>query len=224
MQIHNILSLWYGKWIIFVSDNRKKGMKKAMFILAALLVTVPKAQAFEPLPKHEVSLQYGYVTAPEFALMFAGIFGTLFSLGTASMSEIKCTGEISGQYYHRLGERWMVGCAGGYEHAGLSFEDSEGNVRPASVNGHFMSLLPSAKLYWNSKMHFAMYTKVQAGATMTVMPDDDDENHQKADLGCYISFNLVPAGMEFGGESLRGFAELGFGTQGIISVGLKKTF
>ena len=193
-----------------------------MLILAALLIAAPKVQAFEPLPQHEVSLEYGYVTAPEFALVFAGIFGTLFTLGTSSLSEIKCTGELSGQYYHRLGEKWMVGCAGGYEHASLSFEDSEGNVKPATVNGHFMSLLPSAKLYWSSRKHFAMYTKAQAGATMTVMPDDDE--HSQADLDWYISFNLVPAGMEFGGESLRGFVELGFGTQGIISAGVKKTF
>lgn len=199
-------------------------MKKAILILSALLIAAPKAQAFEPLPQHEVSLQYGYVTAPEIALMFAGIFGTLFTLGTYSIDEITCTGEITGQYYHNLGERWMVGCAGGYEYANLSFKDKEGNPTQSSVNGHFMSLLPSAKVYWNNYRHFAMYTKMQVGATMTVMPDTEQENLSVSDLGCYFSFNLVPAGMEFGGESLRGFAEIGFGTQGIVSIGLKKTF
>lgn len=55
------------------------------------------------------------------------------------------------------------------------------------------------------------------------MPDTNGENLDKADFGAIIGFQLNLIGMDFGGSDVRGFLELGVGTQGFISLGIKKS-
>lgn len=199
-------------------------MKKTVLLIAALLVASPKVMAIEePLPDKELSFEYSMITGPDIAMFWAGVFVSVFSLGHYTLNDISCTGQFSFQYCHSLGERWMVGCSTSYEHAGFTMEDKNGVVDPDRTGGHFFSIMPTAKCYWFNKPHFGMYSEAQVGALASIMPDTNGENLDKADFGAVIGFQLNLIGMDFGGPDVRGFLELGVGTQGFISLGIKKS-
>lgn len=199
-------------------------MKRIAAILLALLLTVPKAVAFEPLPKQEMSFSYSYVTGPQFALFWGGVFASLFSFGVYSLDDFYTTGQFSAQYHHSLGKRFMVGCAVDYEWDGLTFKDRNDVPIDGISSAHFATLLPSAKLYYSSGLHFSSYCKLQTGLMLAVQPDTDSEDLSGTKVEPLWAIHFVPIGMEFGGQDLRGFFELGLGTQGLLTCGIRKSF
>lgn len=201
-------------------------MKKSLVVLLAVLLLAPAQgrAAFEPLPEREFSLHYSYLTGPEIALFFTGIFSTMFTLGHYSIDRVNCTGLLSAEYGHLLGNRWVAGGAVGYEYADLTFKDKNGNERPDNVNGHFISVMPTLKYYYTNGARFAMYAKAQVGALLYLMPDTGDDKPSHTDTDLTLGFQVSPVGLEFGQGPTRRCVEVGFGTQGFVSVGLKKAF
>lgn len=200
-------------------------MKKAIILILALLIASPKSHAFEPLPKNDINFQYSTITGPQIASVFVGVFATAFSLGTYTLDEIKSTGMFSVQYYHSLGKRFMVGCSTGYEYLALILKDKNGAIRDGDVGNHFISLLPSVKFYYINNPHFSAYAKLQGGLLM--MCDrviNEDQVEDRFDVGTGFAIQAVPFGMEFGGESLRGYVEAAYGSQGLLAVGIRKSF
>lgn len=201
-------------------------MKKAIFTFLALLIAVPKSHAIEPIPEQEISFQYSTITAPQFINFFVGAFSSALSLGTFTIDDMKCTGLFSVQYHHAVSKRIMLGCTTGYEYASLVLKDKDGAIRDGSIGQHYVSILPSAKLYYNYNQHFGMYGKLQAGILMQMDKSrvENDEVVDEFQMNPSFSFHVVPFGCEFGGESIRGYAEVGWGYQGLITIGIKKSF
>lgn len=199
-------------------------MKKIATIVIAMLLAAPKAGAFEPLPKQDVSFGYSYVTGPQFALFWGGAFAPLFSFGLYTLDEFYTTGQFSAQYHHSLGKRFMVGCALDYEWDGLTFKDRDDVPMDGISSAHFATLLPSAKLYYSNRIHFSTYCKLQTGLMLAIQPDTDSEDLSGTKVETLWAIQLVPIGMEFGGQKLRGFFELGLGTQGLLTCGIRKSF
>lgn len=199
-------------------------MKRIGVIIIGLLLAAPKASAFEPLPRQEVSLSYSYVTGPQFALFWGGIFAPLFSFGIYSLDDFYTTGQFSAQYHHSLGKRFMVGCALDYEWDGLAFKDKDDVRMDGMSSAHFATFLPSAKLYYSNRLHFSTYCKLQTGLMLAISPDTDTEDLSGTKVETLWAIQFVPIGMEFGGQDLRGFFELGLGTQGLLTCGIRKSF
>ena len=62
-----------------------------------------------------------------------------------------------------------------------------------------------------------IYYKVRAVDYSTNQSEDTKDNFA-------FAFQVTPIGMDFGGESFRGFAELGLGMQGLVNVGIRWLF
>ena len=156
-----------------------------------------------------MSLGYGTMSVYSFAYTLGGALATVFSLGEADIKDISSTGAISLEYMRWVSPHVGVGALGVYELCPMTFEDN------TSSRSHLISVMPAAKFAWLGKDHFGMYTKIAAGVGAAF----DDGS---ADFSFAAQVN--PVGMDFGGQSFRGFLELGWGMQGLVMFGLRKSF
>lgn len=215
-------------------------MKKLMSMaLAALFATMPcfaqnieRTRVKTERPANEMSVGYGFVSVPDIALGFAGIFGTALTGGLARVHDISSTGTAALEYDRFLGRHVAVGGMVTLEHASITFDqydgkDENGNNKysPGSPQGTvFLSVMPVVKLPWFYKEHVSMYSKAGAGLATSFGGDKSSSSSDEAsDKDSNISFALQASlvGIDFGSVKYRGFVELGFGMQGLVSFGFR---
>ena len=202
-------------------------MKKSIAALLICLLSFTPAFAQEKVPlqrlNNELDLSYGRVSLPSFAMVLGGVFATAFTFGLAAMDDFSTSGAISVGYYNYLTDHFAVGGDSCFENMLLGFKaytgDStyENKLTPNNVS--FSSLMPGVKLSWFNRQHFGMYTKLNAGACMQT-------SSQSESGGTSVSFAMQvdPVAMEFGGTSIRGFLEVGFGMEGLFNAGIRYAF
>ena len=172
--------------------------------------------------KNEFSITYGQITVPQAAYVLGGVFGSMFSLGHFSFENAHFIGGAGVEYVHYVND-WL-GFGGAvlcdYMTATAMNVDSEGKKTP---NGKFnlgiVSAMPLVKFAWLNREHVGLYSKLAAGAGFTFTNQSEDTKDNFA-----FAFQVTPIGMDFGGESFRGFAELGLGMQGLVNVGIRWLF
>ena len=93
--------------------------------------------------------------------------------------------------------------------------DSDGNKTPnGTFNMGVVTLMPTTHFFWFRHPHFGMYSKLGAGVGLVF----NDET------SVIPALQLSPVCMEFGGDKYKGIFELGVGTQGIATLGIKRMF
>lgn len=192
-------------------------MIKKLFLCLALL-TGFAASSYSQDYKNEISVSYGQATVPQFAYMFGGIFGVVFTAGHFEFDNTVMTGTLGVEYNHWVNNWFGYGGAvfAEYMTSDTYTKDSNG-VR--KNNGTYTliaaSVMPTARFRWFNKPHFGMYSKIGAGLGLVYGSELEPTP---------ISAQVSPVCMEFGGNSWRGIVELGVGMQGIATVGVKKSF
>jgi len=207
-------------------------MKKLFLTLATVAMTcsglfaqeqetsTPKYNSLEG-PRNSVALSYGYLTLPDLAMavglgLGAGIAAGV-SGGTASIGNIQFAGCYALEYYRFAGKHWELGAL--FSVDPVSFDnlskDSEGQVVVTSTEyTTFLVFMPSVRYRWVDRKHVAMYSRLSAG----VLAAGGDS------WSFTPSVHVSPIGCEAGGEHFRGFAEIGLGMNGLITLGIRGRF
>ena len=195
-------------------------MKKLVATLLALAV-VFAGYAKNDKDKNEFTITYGQLTVPQFAYVLGGAFGAVFSLGHFTFDNAHMFGAAGIEYVHYvndwLGFGGMVLCD--YMTADAYSVDGDGNKTPhGKFDLGFVSAMPVLKFAWFNRPHVGLYSKLGVGAGLSF---DDDSS-----FGDNITWSgqFTPIGVDFGGESFRGFVEVGVGMQGLVSGGLRWLF
>ena len=138
---------------------------------------------------------------------------------------------ISMSYFYHISNCWAVGLAGGY-----SFQPRESlsPVDEASLDFHhypsircsYVYLMPTAKFRWLSFPHCSFYSRGAIGVICqhqhfknTINPDGRDIREN----GWHLGYQLSAFGFETA-KSVRFFTEIGYGTEGVLNVGLSYYF
>lgn len=196
-------------------------MKKLIALILCLLFVSP-VFAKNDQDRNEFSITYGQITVPQAAYVLGGVFGAMFSLGHFSFEDAHFIGGVGVEYVHYVND-WL-GFGGAvlcdYMTAKSMNVDSDGNKTP---NGTFKlglaSAMPVVKFAWLNREHVGLYSKLAAGVGVTFT---NQSSEAKDNLS--FAFQATPIGIDFGGESFRGFAELGLGMQGLVNVGVRWLF
>lgn len=195
-------------------------MKKITALLLALALIVP-AQAKDKDSKNEFSITYGQFTVPQFAYVFGGVLGAAFTLGHFTFDNSHLIGAAGLEYVHYV-NGWLgfgVAAVCDYMTADAYSVDSEGNKTP---NGKFdlgyVSAMPVVKFAWLNRDHVGLYSKLAVGAGYSFA--------EGSDSAANISWSgqITPLGVDFGGQSFRGFVEAGVGMQGVVNAGVRWLF
>lgn len=210
-------------------------MKRSALLLAValllLLSSSPSAWCRgngSPLPKGELNISYGLFNVGEFVMTFGQVLAMGLSLGNYSVKNLYFTGAFAVEGYFKASDWLYAGAIVGYEHMGGDQYNKSGTVTHDNGSSEALyeykgkagidMIMPmlSLKPFWFNRETVSMYSKI-AGGAFCLLPGGDDSGSVS------FGFQLSPVCIEFG-RSWRGFAELGFGMQGILNAGISKRF
>lgn len=158
--------------------------------------------------KNEIRVSYGALTFNQGVNLFVEIITLTFA-----QMDINLTGSVNIEYLRYL-QRWAsVGVSASYEYG------REGESAETKARHHYITLMPTSKLYWLNRAHFGMYSRLGVGATYVHgYTDNENTSHWRP------AFQLSGVCLEAGGDSVRGYLELGWGTQGFVQLGISTRF
>lgn len=195
-------------------------MKKILALFVCLAVAF-SAHAKNDKDRNEFSITYGQFTLPQVAYVTGGVLGAAFSLGHFSFEDAHFLGGMGVEYVHYVND-WL-GFGGAvvcdYMTATAMNVASDGTKTP---NGKFemgyLSAMPVVKFAWLNREHVGLYSKLGFGAGYSFTGDSEAKDR----FG--FSAQLTPIGVDFGGETFRGFVEAGAGVQGVVNLGVRWLF
>ncbi len=166
--------------------------------------------------RNELAISYGAGTRNNWEGLAANVVGAF--AGTTTTLEY--TGSFSMQYFRYLTPKIAVGGIATYEHADGTVETNVLDYKTSETEKHnYFTVMPAAKFMWFNKTSVGMYSKLAAGAMIDYTKAD-----KESDTSTYFAFQASAIGIEAGNARVRGFAELGYGTLGLLVAGIKATF
>lgn len=133
------------------------------------------------------------------------------------------------EYLYHLNTHFAVGGTFAYStQQGGDYEYGyygESKYRCIRMNTHSFSLMPSVKATWLKVPHFSIYSRGAIGLAYYKLETDNATlvpERSESHLTC--RYQLSPLGLEVGGDHVRFFSEVGYGVEGICSLGITWKF
>ena len=205
-------------------------MKKiiSIFLVAVIVLSCAPcalAQDFDPNdePKNEFALGYGAISNSNVLDVFTDVVSAIFG---ARFNNKKFVGPFSAEYFYHVSPLVGVGGIAVFNHHTQDVLQSEQVTGKRTSN--YFTILPAVKFNWLRKHKWGMYSKVGVGYTRAeykTTGKDSEGTYVKDSSGDnFFNFQASLVGIEAGNRNVRGFAELGFGEQGLIHGGIRFRF
>lgn len=204
-----------------------KMMKKFLVISLLALCATPCVQAqdidTDYQPKNELSLGYGAISTSNVLDAFIDVVSAMFG---AKYENTRFVGPFTAEYFYRVSPLVGVGGIGVYNH------HKEDVVQHEQITGRrtsdYFTIMPAVKFNWLRRQNWGMYSKVAVGYTRgdftTTGKDSEGMPTKETNGNNFFNFQASLAGIEAGSDHVRGFAELGFGEQGVLHGGVRFRF
>ena len=198
---------------------------RKMFSLAvaALMATMNvNAQNNGYDTRHEIGISYGAGCNSDIITSFGGALGKAL-VGAQSDNDSRF-GTIAVEYFYHTSKVIGVGAIAGF---GQNKEDTRskntGELWGSNTDTYY-TIMPAVKFNWLRKSHFGMYSKLAAGIMFSRFRYERTDGKENTDNSTDFNWQVSLIGVEAGSATLRGFAELGSGEQGIILAGVRYKF
>ncbi len=196
---------------------------RRLFILSLIVILAQGANAQFETKKNDLSLSYGVVTIAQVIDVVSDIAGEVFTLGNVTTKNREFSGAIGLQYAYQPVRWFGIGAAAVFERSTADVYQHDELKGTTKVN--YFTLMPIAKFNWFDFKVFGMYSKLGAGYTFRNSETNNIETAEtdksNSDM---VAFQFSPVCMQIGTPSIRAFAELGVGSQGILNVGVRYRF
>ena len=199
-------------------------MKKIMMMVAVALMTAMNVNAQSEDLKNEVNVSYGFGSLSQLGDGIGEGLGQVFS--NTEYDDGFILGPISVEYFrHCNNPRLAIGGIVSYSKWDSDILKKSGSQEKVGErNRNYFSVMPAIKWYWVNKNSFGLYSKAAAGiAFLNSTEKDLATSKSEDDSSSHFMFQCSVIGAEFG-KQVRGFAELGFGHQGFVQVGIRYKF
>lgn len=201
---------------------------KKIILSGLILIALLSSQNVSAINGQEFGLSHGSVTHNAVSDVAASVAVAVFSLGYVEVDNLDFSGSFNLHYTLRPLRKLGVGAV-------LSYERSNGDVVCqrkicGTVKNTYLSVMPTLSFSWFDFKFVGMYSKV--GLSYTFMKSKynyfdssavDNDADDKANDG-ELWFQFSPVAIEGGLPNLKAFAEFGFGTQGLVNLGIKYKF
>lgn len=189
-------------------------MKKLILFIAFMAMSLG-LQAQET--KHELAFTYGFASNSQVLDVFGDLLSAPFS--SSSIEKDWWFGPLGFEYFYHMDSRFSLGCVAVFGHRGGDLY--EGNTKRGELAANYFTVMPGVKYMWWSNANLGLYSKAAIGATYRTEKSDDVDY---SDSKIHVNGQFSAIGFEGGSLKVRGFAELGFGEQGIFFTGLRYKF
>lgn len=158
-----------------------------------------------------------------------------FSVGTLPIPYVLTDAPVTynASYMYALNDYVSIGGTAGYTHADLTPHDEETYYE----TGNLFAAMGSIRTYWFRGNGCRLYSSASLGWQVQFRKESPNYNYWKdvytympVDLSDKHEVVLQPAvqvsaiGLELGGETVKLFTEVGFGTQGMGQAGVRVRF
>jgi hypothetical protein len=198
-------------------------MKKFIFFLAVAMMaaTSVKAQSDSRESKHEIAASYGSLSNSDWLNIFENVIGAIFG---ETYKDDTFFGPIGLEYFYHF-KPWLgVGVITTY---GQLVQDGyKGDDKVGKKSNYYFTALPAVKFDWLRRDVIGLYSKLGAGVTMRRETREfygENAKHDTDKTDFHFNWQVSIIGVEVG-KRLRGFAEGGFGEQGVLLAGLRYRF
>ncbi|MCQ2288787.1 MAG: hypothetical protein MJZ74_06780 [Muribaculaceae bacterium] len=189
--------------------------KISLLIIVLFTALVAGAQNDVEMKKNEVSLSAGSLLG----VMNWGLTGSDYDRFSPS---------VSLGYMRRLSPVWSVGATITYVHENeqkecmaIDFETGDVGLYNKHDKYDYCNVMATAKASWARHKTWNFYSRVGVGPSLV---NRQDLYNDRKKVECVVNYQLTPVAFEVGNDKVRGFAELGFGLQGILNVGISHRF
>ncbi|MEE3383451.1 MAG: hypothetical protein VZR36_00010 [Prevotella sp.] len=198
-------------------------MKKIMTLAVAVVMSTlsVSAQNGYEETKHEIAISYGIYSNSQILDIYEDLGGVL---GGASYDNDKWVGPVGVEYFYHA-KPWLgIGGIAVYGNCQQDVYMSKEKIGKSKNN--YFTVMPAVKFNWLRMKNFGMYSKLAAGVTFRNMKFESvaDKVQNDNDNMTHFNWQATLIGVEAGSPTVRGFAELGVGEQGIACVGLRYKF
>lgn len=177
----------------------------------------------EDEPRNEFALGYGAVNSTNALDGFSNVIGSMFG---ARYKNGKFIGPFSAEYFYHISPLFGVGGIGVFNHH--SHDVLQNDQVTGKRTSNYFTIMPAVKFNWLRKDKWGMYSKAGVGYTRaeykTTGIDAEGDKVKDRSSDNFVNFQVSLVGIEAGNRSVRGFAELGFGEQGLIHGGVRFRF
>ena len=201
-------------------------MKKIIIALAALLTVATTANAQQMYQRGWSSLDSPNSISVGYGLSAIGIALNTVSNYFSFVDDIAqeditisnggSSGFINLSYGYQLNRTFTIGGNFGYNRLSLDLKDNTGSVSAAAFD--MFTIMVESRIYWFNRPNVGMYSKPALGVMIANASLMDANDSQTIGLP---TAHLSLVGVEFGGDMVRGFTELGAGFQGFLQLGLR---
>lgn len=193
-----------------------------MMVVASMMATMNvNAQEGYDDTKHEVALSYGLYSNSQWIDVFDEVVTVIFGV---EYENEKFVGPISAEYFYHL-KNWL-GVGGIFVYGRNTQDMMDDGVKEGKMTHNYFTLMPAVKFDWLRKKHFGLYSKVAIGATLRTEKVEffDPTKEDSDETAVHVNWQATLIGIEAGSTTVRGFAELGTGEQGLFNVGVRYKF
>jgi hypothetical protein len=184
---------------------------------------------FNQTPTHHIAVQAGVATLPQILNGLGEVLYYAFSAGTNNYTNKTRTGALFAQYHYAPNKHVRFGLAIGLDHQQGDIERQSGStllyVKYGTYYNKTNTIALECLFVYNNDEMVKVYGKV--GASMHRFSQTVDYvNPAQANAFVkyiYYSGQLTPIAVEVG-KDISGFAEFGFGYNGILSAGIRGKF
>ena len=176
-------------------------------LLMCVMVVGMQAQDIMTENKNEISIAVGSL------FNISDIDGDAYNYDRYSPS-------VAIGYNRHLNRTWAFGATLSYTKEEKKYTFAPGSTNPQYDKYNYICMLLGAKATWSHGKKLNCYSRLGVGPAAVI----HDCNFDKTKLEAAVTFQFTPIAIEFGSDKIRGFAELGYGIQGIINVGISHRF
>lgn len=179
----------------------------------------------KPYTHHEVTVGYGFLPTTSFR-------STRFWMNSGYVQGNDYVGPVFATYTYRFNQVVGIGATFAFDPANRNYSDENhpdlGAICKVKQN-NFTTLL-HLKINWLNTRVVAMYSKVGFGATFgktkveNVYPDLYEITPSNAVSNPRFAYSIVPVGIELGNRQYAAFMQIGFGAEGVFSLGFRYGF
>jgi len=198
-------------------------MKKILLTIASLLLAFSTfaqnaAQSEEKNTskpyKNEISLTYGRFTTTQLNISFGMALKNAYTLPEGyKLDNLKSSGAFALDYMRYLNNgKLALGGIFGYEKLSATYTPTANGINKTE-NYNLFTVMPAAKFVWFNQKVVAVYSRLAGGIYWETSSSKTG-----------FAFQIDLAGVEVGGEHVRGFFTLGFGQLGILKAGIRTSF
>ncbi len=171
--------------------------------------------------KNQFSIGYGVITVDEELDLIEGVLGDVISLGSYTFDNEKMSGAVILTYNNAISKVVHIGGAVAYEQ--ITKDVVVAGDKKGELKRNFITLGIESKFAWLNRDFVQMYSSAGIGLTINKDEFTETNGNSNDDSQTHFNFQLSALGLRIG-NTLAGYAEVGYGYKGILNFGLSVRF